>query len=259
MAWWLKPGRLTRAGRSGLTRGGKRLLSAVKRSASDFVNAGTVRQTVTEALSDKKIFKIGTSGDDLVVGTPGYTRRLEAKTTKNGVAQHMVDEMDNGVHLLDDTERLAMKADMKKVLIDDHGMSDDAATEWVDDVFKQADEISHTQFNDALKLKGYTVADDSLRKTFGLSDATKGTIGKWTIRGTGFIVGGYLVYWGINTFTGVLDAFGDALADEAALFVSEHPIIASGIGIAIVALPVILLLSMMPKRKKKKDDTEDKE
>jgi len=257
MAWL---SRLGKSGRSGLTRGGKRLLKAVRKSASDFVNAGSVKNSVRGALDDPDILNLRMAGGgELAKGTPGYTARLNAGTTKKGVAKRLADEMDNGFHLLDDAEKVAMKVDMKKVLIDDYGMSDNAAGKWVDDVFEEAMDVSRTQWNAALKLKGYTVADDALAETFGISDAAKKSIGKWTIRGTGYIVGGYLVYWGINTFTGVLDAFGDALADEAALFVSEHPIIASGIGIAIVALPVILLLSMMPKRKKKKDDTEDEE
>jgi len=257
MAWI---GRLIKGGRSGLTRGGKRLLKAVRKSASDFVNAGSVKNSVRGALNDPDILKLGTAGGgELAKGTPGYTARLNAGTTKKGVAKRLVDEMDNGFHLLDDAEKAAMKVDMKKVLIDDHGMTDNAAGNWVDDVFDEANKVSRKQWNDGLKLKGYTVADDSLRKTFGLSDAAQESIGKWTIRGTGYIIGGFAIYWGINTFTGVMDAFGEALADEAALFVSEHPVIASGIGIAILAVPVVLILSMVPKRKKKKDDTEDEE
>lgn len=257
MAWL---SRLIRGGKSGLTKSGKKLLKSVKASSKAFVRSGAVEDGIRVSLNDPTVFKRALSGGgEITQGSAEYTRRLNAKTTKKSVAKNLADEMDNGVHLLDDTEKVAMKADMKKVLIDDHGMSDDAATKWVDDVFEEANGISRKQWNDGLKLKGYTVADETLTKTFGLSDATKGTLGKWSIRGTGFIIGGYAVYWGINTFTGVMDAFGEALADEAALFVSEHPILASGIGIAILAVPVVLILSMMPKRKKKKDDTEDEE
>jgi hypothetical protein len=155
-----------------------------------------------------------------------------------------------------------MKADMKKVLIDDHGMTDDAAGAWVDDVFGEANDLSRKQMNDALKLKGMTTGDEAISKALGLTDESKKTLGRWTLKGTGYIVGGYFVYWGINTFTGVLDAFGETLAEEAALFVSEHPIAASMIGVAIVAIPAAIILSTVSKllpSKKKDDKSEDEE
>ena len=257
--------RLLKGGKSTLTRSGKKFFNFTKANAKRFVKGGAVKGSVRNALQDPDILKLAKAGGGKIAkDTPEYTRRLNSKTTKKAVGKNLADELDNGFHLLDDAEKAAMKVDMKKVLVDDHGMTDDAAGKWVDDVFDQADEISHTQFQDALKLKGFTVADDTLSKTFGLTDQTKKTIGKYTLKGTGYIVGGYLVYWGINTFTGVMDAFGDALADEAALFVSEHPIAASAIGIAIIAIPAIIILStvsrMLPKsKKKKKDKPEDEE
>jgi hypothetical protein len=253
---------LLRGGKSTLTRAGKSFVKGVKSATAKFVKGGGVKTSVRSSLADGDILKLGTKGGNtLEKGTAGYMQRLNAKTTKSGVAKNLVDEMDNGFHLMDDTQRAAMKADMKKVLIDDHGMTDDAAGTWVDDVFAQSDDLSRKQMNDALRLKGFTVADETLSKTFGLTDETKKTIGKWTIKGGGYIIGGYMVYWGINTFTGVLGAFGDQLAEEAATFVSEHPIAASAIGVAIVAIPAAIILStvtrMLPS--KKKDDKDDEE
>lgn len=254
---------LLRGGKSTLTKAGKKLTKSVRAAAAKFVKSGGVETSVRSALADGDILKLGKSGGGQIAkGTPEYTRRLNAKTTKNGVSKQLVDEMDNGFHLMDDTQKATMKADMKKVLIDDHGMTDDAAGAWVDDVFAEANDLSRKQMNDSLKLKGMTTGDEALTKAFGLTDETKKTIGRWTVRGTGYVVGGYFVYWGINTFTGVLDAFGEQLSEEAALFVSEHPIAASMIGIAIVAIPAAILLStvsrMMPK-KKKDDESENEE
>ena len=253
---------LLRGGKSTLTKAGKSFVSGVKSAAAKFVKGGGVETSVRSSLADGDILKLSNAaGGQIAKGTPEYSRRLNAKTTKSGVSKNLVDEMDNGFHLMDDTQRAAMKADMKKVLIDDHGMTDDAAGKWVDDVFAQSDDLSRKQMNDALKLKGMTKGDEVLSKTFGLTDETKKTIGRYTIKGVGYTVGGYMVYWGINTFTGVLGAFGDQLAEEAATFVSEHPIAASAIGVAIVAIPAAIILStvsrMLPS--KKKDDNEDEE
>lgn len=253
---------LLRGGKSTLTKAGKSLVKGVKSAASKFVKSGGVETSVRSSLADGDILKLGTKGGGtLEKGSAGYMQRLNSKTTKSGVSKNLVDEMDNGFHLMDDTQRAAMRADMKKVLIDDHGMTDDAAGQWVDDVFAQSDNLSRKQMNDALKLKGMTVADEALSKSFGLTDETKKTIGKWTIKGVGYTVGGYMVFWGINTFTGVLGAFGDQLAEEAATFVSEHPLAASAIGIAIVAIPAAIILSTVSRvlPSKKKDDNEDEE
>lgn len=255
--------RLLKGGKSGLTKAGKKLTKSVRSAAGKFIKSGGVEKSIRSSLADGDILKLGKAGGGKIAkGTPEYSRRLNAKTTKEGVSKQLVDEMDNGFHLMDDTQKAAMKADMKKVLIDDHGMTDDAAGAWVDDVFGEANDLSRKQMNDALKLKGMTTGDEAISKALGLTDASKKTLGRWTLKGTGYIVGGYFVYWGINTFTGVLDAFGEQLAEEAALFVSEHPIAASVIGIAIIAIPAAIILStvsrMMPK-KKKDDKSEDEE